>query len=183
MVKMGIVSIFRDMLIGRWFTTERGRIKMFGKMDWTLYPSKALAHFFQVIGEKLGEEYLFNLSYINGRRNGEEMVSCMGLKPKGGWITQKAIINLLDFLGYGKLEFITSKIESNGHHHIIIHSHESPIIEHAVKLYGKKQMACTYWRGLLSGHAEIELGCKNVRAIENDCISKGAKYCVYESRW
>lgn len=183
-VKMGIAGILRDMMIGRWFTTENGRIKMFSsKMDWTLYPSKALAHFFQTIGEKLGEDYLFMLSYINGRRNGEEMVKSMGLKPMGGWITTKAIINLLEFLGYGKLEFIVSKIGAGGHHHIIIHSSENPIVEHGVRMYGRKQMSCTYWRGLLSGHAEIELGCKNVRAKENKCIAEGSKYCIYEAKW
>ena len=78
---MGLVGILRDMLIGKAFATEKGRIKMFGEMDWTLYPSKGLAHFFQVIGEKLGEDYLFNLSYKNGKFNGNAMVDAMGMKP------------------------------------------------------------------------------------------------------
>ena len=181
---MGIVSILKKMLIGRAFTTERGRILMFGKEDWTLYSSKALAHFFQTIGEKLGEEYLYKLSKENGRFNGEEMVAAMGAKPKGGWVTQTAITSLLDFLGYGKLEFLRSKIDTKtGAHHILLHTSENPMIEHAIKMYGKKHMLCVYWRGLLSGHGEVELGGKNLNLKENECMVDGALYCEYESKW
>lgn len=180
---MGLVGVLRDMLIGKAFSTEKGRIKMFGKMDWTLYPSKGLAHFFQVIGEKLGEEYLFDLSYKNGKFNGRVMVNAMSIKPMGGWMTQNAIINLLDFLGYGRLEFVVSKLKPDGHHHLVFHSTENPIVEHAVRMYGKKQMSCVYWRGLLSGHGEVELGGKNIRLKENKCLSGGSPRCIYESKW
>jgi predicted hydrocarbon binding protein len=181
-VKMGITSIFKKMLIGRAFTTEKGRIKMFGEMDWTLYPSRGLAHFFQTIGEKLGEDYLYNLSYKNGKFNGKDMVKAMKLKLEGGWITQKAITSLLDFLGYGKIEFIRLKTGPGNHHHFIIHSSENPIVEHAIKMYGKKEMACTYWRGLLAGHGEVELGIKGSNLMEKKCISEGAERCIFESR-
>ena len=33
----------------------------------------------------------------------------MGLKPRGGWVTQKAGLTLLEFLGYGRPEFVTAK--------------------------------------------------------------------------
>ncbi len=179
---MGIVKKFKDLLIGRAFTTEKGRIKMFGKMDWTLYPSRGLAHFFQTIGEKLGEEYLYELSYENGKFNGKDMVKSMKLEVKGGWMTQHAITSLLDFLGYGKIEFIKADIKPDGSHNIIMQTKENPIVEHAIRMFGKNEMACTYWRGLLAGHGEVELGLKKPELKETKCMSRGSPYCVLESR-
>ncbi|NOX72000.1 MAG: hypothetical protein GXO64_04900 [Candidatus Micrarchaeota archaeon] len=178
-----ISTLLKKMIIARAFRTEKGRIRMFGKMDWTLYSSKALAHFFQVIGDKFGEDFLYDLSYRNGRGNAMEMIKAMNIKPKGGWATQTAIISLLDFLGYGKIKFVKTDIDKEGHHHFIIHSIENPIVEHAVRMYGKNSHACAYWMGLLAGHGELELGLKNARLKENKCIKDGSQYCEYESIW
>ena len=180
---MTISTILKKMLIGRAFTTERSRIKLFGHMDWTLYPSCGFAAILQIIGKKLGEDYLFNLGYDNGKMNAKEMTKAMGIKPGGGWLTQKAIVELLDFLGYGKLEFIVSKIEKNGRHHIILHHTENPMIEHASRMYGSKSLVCAFFRGLFTGHGEIELGIKKAHLKEIKCICKGAPYCEFETKY
>ena len=57
---MVMSTILKKMLIGRAFSTEKGRIKLFGKMDWTLYPSRALAMNLQSIGKRLGEKALYS---------------------------------------------------------------------------------------------------------------------------
>ena len=178
-----ISSLLKKMIIARAFRTENGRIKMFGSMDWTLYSSKALAHFFQVIGDKFGEDFLYDLSYKNGRLNAMEMTKAMKIKPKGGWTTQTAIVSLLDFLGYGKIKFIRTDIGEEGHHHLVVHTIENPITEHSIEMYGKKSHACKYWAGLLAGHGELELGVKNIKLKENTCIKNGAGYCEFESKW
>lgn len=180
---MALSMMLKKMLIGRLFTTERSRIRLFGKMDWTLYPSRGFADILQNIGLKNGKEYLWKLGYNNGKMNAKEMTKAMGVKPKGGWLTQKAITDLLDFLGYGKLEFVHTKIEKNGNHHIIVHSTENPMIEHAAKIYGSKSLVCHFFMGLFTGHGEMELGVKNPHLKENTCICRGAKYCEWETKY
>jgi len=54
-------------------------IKLFGRMDWTLFPSRALALNLQTIGEKLGEEFVYKLGYQAGKDPAQEMVKYMGL--------------------------------------------------------------------------------------------------------
>jgi len=98
---MVIATILKKMLIGRGFTTEKSRIKMFGKMDWTLYPSRGFAHILQDVGEKLGPEELFRIGYEEGIMNGEEILRASGAKIRGGWISLQVVIALLDFIGYG----------------------------------------------------------------------------------
>jgi predicted hydrocarbon binding protein len=180
---MALSTLLKKMLIGRAFATERSRIKMFGHMDWTLYPSKGFASILQSIGDKLGEDFLFKLGYENGVMNGKDMIKAMGVKPKGGWLTQKAIVDLLDFLGYGKLDFVVFKSEKNGYHHIILHHIENPMIEHAARLYGKKSKVCSFFRGLFTGHGEVELGIKNPHLKETKCVCKGARYCEFETKY
>jgi predicted hydrocarbon binding protein len=180
---MALSTILKKMLIGRAFTTERSRIKMFGQMDWTLYPSHGFASMLQIIGERLGEDFLFKLGYENGKMNAKEMTKAMRVKPKGGWLTQKAIVDLLDFLGYGKLEFVVFKTEKNGNHHVVMHHTENPMIEYASSAYGSKSLVCSFFRGLYSGHGEMELGVYKPHLVETKCICRGAPYCEYESRY
>lgn len=178
-----MATVLKKMLIGRAFTTERGRIKLFGQMDWVMFAAEATALNWQSIAEKNGEEYLYQLGYEGGKAASEEMIKYMGLKPKGGWATQQAIITMLDFLGFGKTEFVLSKIKPGGHHHIIIHVKDNPVIEHAKRLFGSKSRVCNWYMGIYAAHGEMDLGVKNPRLKENRCICKGAPYCEWESRW
>jgi len=180
---MGMAISLKKLLLGRAFSAEGGKINMFGKLEWTLYPSRGLAAMLQDYGEKSGERALFEIGYENGKENGNEMIAAMGIKPRGGWVTLKAIQELLDFTGYGHMEFIKSHSDKSGHHHLIIHIKNNPVVEHAHKMYGKKSMACAFFRGLFSGHGEAELGWKNIKLKENKCLCNGSPYCEYESKW
>lgn len=180
---MVIADILSKLLLGRAFTTERGRIKLFGQMDWCLIPSKAIAENFQDIAKKMGKNYLYELGYEAGHSAAKEMIKFMGLKKMGGWVTQKAIIALLDFIGFGKVEFIKAEIETSGHHHVIIHVKDNPVIEHAKKMFGSKSMVCYWFMGVYSAHGYMELGIKNAKLKENKCFCKGAPYCEWETKW
>lgn len=180
---VGLAWIFKKLLWGNAFATEHGRIKLFGRMDWTLFPSRALALNLQSIGEKLGEEFVYKLGYEAGKDAAGEMVKYMGLKPRGGWVTQKAVIAMLDFIGFGKPEFVKVKIRKNGHHHIIVHVRDNPVIEHGARMFGTKSMACKWFMGVYAAHGEMELGVKNVKLKENRCIRLGSPYCEWETKW
>lgn len=180
---MVLSGVLKKMLIGRAFTNEHGRIKLYGKMDWMLYPARALAINLQSVGEKSGREYLRKLGRDAGHDAGLEILKCTGGKLKGGWVTQKIVIALLDFIGFGQLEFTKTDIKKDGHHHIIMHVKNNPVIEHGVKLYGKKSMICEWFMAVYEAHGELELGVKNVRLIENHCIKDGFPNCEWESKW
>ena len=180
---MGMATILKKMLIGRAFTTEKGRVKFFGTMDWTLCPSRAFAITLQKIGEDKGREYLNELGRIWCEDAAKEMVKAMHLKPKGGWVTQNAIIALLDFIGWGKMEFIKSEIKKDGHHHVILHELDNPVITWAARLYGPKSVVCEFFMGGYGAHGEEELGIKNIKLKENKCVCKGAPYCEWETKW
>lgn len=180
---MAMATIFKKMLIGRAFSAEKGRIKMFGKMDWMLVPAKAMAEMFQEIAEKMGEEYLYGIGYNGGKSTADEMIKAMGLKPSGGWVTQKAMISLLDFLGYGEVEFVKSDIKKDGHHHIIFHVKNNPVIEQSKKIYGKNSMVCNWFMGIFAANGEMSLGVKNVKLVEKKCFCEGYPFCIWESHW
>ncbi len=180
---MAVADVLSKLLLGRAFATERGRIKLFGQMDWCMVPAKALAENFQNIAVKNGKDYLYKLGYEAGYSAAKEMVKFMGLKPKGGWVTQQAIIKLLDFIGFGQVEFVKADIKKDGHHHVILHIKNNPVIEHAKKLYGSKSMVCNWFMGVYAAHGQMELGVKNAHLKEIKCFCKGHKYCEWETKW
>ncbi len=180
---MVLSTVLKKMLIGRAFTNEKGRIRLYGRMDWMLYPARAFALNLQNVGEKLGKDYLYKIGYEAGYDAGKEIVKCTGAKLKGGWATQKIVLALLDFIGFGKVEFIKADIKKDGHHHMIIHVRNNPVIEHGAKLYGKKSMICDWFMGVYAAHGEVELGVKNAKLVEVKCIRNGSPYCEWESKW
>ena len=152
-------------------------------MGWIMIPARALAKDIQMIGEKSGEDFLYRLGYEDGKEGAEELIKYMGLKPRAGWLTQKAIISLLDFLGYGKPEFIKVKAGKDGRHHIVIRVKDNPVVEQAAQLYGKRSKVCSWFMGIYAAHGEMELGLKNARLKENKCICRGAPFCEWETKW
>jgi hypothetical protein len=179
---MALATILKKLLFGKAFTTERGRIKLFGRMDWTLFPSRALALNLQAIGEKLGEDFVYRLGYEAGMDAAKEMVKYMGLKPRGGWVSREAVIALLDFIGFGKIEFVKANIK-DAHHHVIIHVTDNPVIEHGARMFGAKSVACKWFMGVYTAHGEMEWGLNHVKLIENKCIRLGAPYCEWETKY
>ncbi len=175
--------ILKKMLIGRAFSNEKGRITLYGKMDWMMYPAKGLAMNFQSIAEKNGPEFLRKLGREAGEDAGIEIVKASGHQIKPGWTTQKIITALLDFIGFGVLKFTKTDTSKDGHHHIIMHITHNPVIEHGVKMYGKKSMICEWFMGVYEAHGELELGIKNARLKENHCLKDGFPQCEWESKW
>jgi len=180
---MEIASILKRMLMGRVFSTERGRIRLFGITDWTMQPAVSLAYVLQQVGEKDGEDFLFKLGYESGKLGAEEIIRATGIKIRRDMISTNLVIELLEFIGTGKMQILTSKIEKDGRHHVVIHVRDNPTTEHASRTYGEKSKVCAFFRGVYSAHGEMEFGAKNLRFKENRCICRGAPYCEWESRW
>lgn len=180
---MVMSTILKKMMIGRAFTNIKGRVRLYGKMDWMLFPSRAFAINLQSIGEKMGKDYVYQLGYEAGKDAGLEILESTGMKPQSGWTAQKIVVALLDFIGFGKVDFVKFDVKKDGHHHAILHVYENPVIEHSIKLYGKNAMACQWFMGVYAAHGEVEMGVKNARLVENKCVKEGSPYCEWESKW
>jgi hypothetical protein len=180
---MGLANILKRLLIGKAFTIEDGKISLFGRMNWTLLSSKAFAANLQKIGEDLGEDYLFKLGFEAGDDAAKEMVKSMGLKMKGGWVTLNAIKETLDFIGFGLVNFERAELKKDGHHDIIMRVRDNPVVEHSIKMFGNKSLACKWFMGVYSAHLQYDLGAKNARVIEKECIKHGSKYCEMVTKW
>jgi len=180
---VGLAWVLKKLLLGKAFETERGRITLFGRTDWIMIPSGALAVNIQMIGERNGREFLYKLGYEGGKEGAKDLIKYMGLEPKGGWATQNAIISLLEFLGYGKPQFMRAKISKDGHHDVVVHVRDNPVVEHAAQMFGSRSMVCSWFMGIYAAHGEMELGLRNARVKENACICRGATCCEWATKW
>ena len=104
----------------------------------------------------------------------------MGLIPKGGWISAKAVMTLLDFVGFGQTKLAKFERKKDGQHHFILRMVNNPVTEHAKNFYGEKSMVCEWFAGVFAAHGEMEFGLKNVKLKENKCICRGDFYCEFE---
>ena len=180
---MEMASILKKMLMGRVFSTERGRIKLFRVTDWTMQPAVSLAYVLQQVGEKNGEDFLFKLGYESGKLGAKEIIGATGIKIRRDMLSTNLVIEMLEFIGTGKMQILSSRIEKDGRHRVVIHVIDNPTTEHACRMYGDKSKVCAFFRGVYSAHGEMDFGAKKVRFKENRCICKGASYCEWESRW
>jgi hypothetical protein len=126
---------------------------------------------------------LYKLGYEGAKEGALELIKYMGLKPKGGWVTQKAVLSLLEFLGYGRPKFLVARVEKDGRRRVVFHIRGNPVVEQAARMYGAKSKVCSWFMGIYAAHGEMELGLRNARMKENKCICRGARYCEWETKW
>lgn len=186
---MTLAGPLKKMLIGGAFSTEKSRIRLFGRMDWTLEPSAGMAQLIQLPAEEVqkkfnenGRDFLFKFGYENGKVIFDEVCHCLAINDEKK--LENIINDILEFIGIGQPKFVISNIKKNGKHHIVIHMLNNPIIENAKKMYGKKSMVCSFFMGLFSVYVERLLKVRKVRLKEKKCICKNndINYCEWESR-
>ena len=124
--------------------------------------------------DREGEAICYSVQRLLGEDIASERISFQE-------ITQKAVLSMLEFIGFGKPEFLKAGI-TNDHHHIIVHVRDNPVIEHGARMFGAKSMACKWFMGVYAAHGEMELGVKNVKLRENKCVRLGAPYCEWETK-
>ena len=180
---MPLTNFLQKMLMSKAFETEKGRIVTFGRIFWILFPARAMAIMLQKIGEKNGKEHLYNLGYAAGKDFGEEIADVLGFKLKGGRVVESAVLSLTEFAGFGTVKIVRWNIEKNGRHLITLKIENNPVVERSKTLYGKKSMACTFFRGVFSAHAQLETYAKNVKFVEKTCVCKKGLFCEWESKW
>jgi hypothetical protein len=70
---MVLATILKKLLFVKAFETEKGRIKLFGWMDWIMLPSRALAKDIQMIGERNGREFVYEIGYEGAKEGDKEL--------------------------------------------------------------------------------------------------------------
>lgn len=181
---MAVGDVLSKLMLGRAFTAEKGRITTFGRITWILFPSRAFAKMLQDIGKKNGADYLYKLGYDSGMDFAKEISSVLGLKIKAGRAVEEVVLSLTQFTGFGLVEILKWDVNKDGHHLIRIKVLNNPVVEHSKALYGKKSMACAFFRGVFSAHVDFETYAKNANFIEEKCMcKKGGTYCEWVTKW
>ncbi|MBI4440191.1 hypothetical protein HY638_04435 [Candidatus Woesearchaeota archaeon] len=170
-------DIVKDLILRRLLTVQNNRIVLFRKLQYTMYPARAMARTLQHIGNENGEEYLFKLGYEAGADAAEEMIENMHLIQKAFPGKLTAIQLLLEIIGFGKP---LVKVYDIKHQKLITQVVNHPVIENGKNLFGEKSMACSFYRGVYSAHVQRELGIKNAHFEEYKCICKGTgDHCLW----
>ena len=166
---------FKKLLMGQAFSIENGRIKLFGRTDWSVVPSNVVAELLQNIAKNRGEKHLFDFGYDCGVFLSRDVIKGNYLNTKDKIEIKNEFIKLLDFIGFGKIELIVK--DKNA---LVIRTYKNPVIEHASSAFGNKSLVCKWFMGVYTAYGEL-FGIKSIRLREKKCICKGDPYCEWES--
>ena len=159
---------------------QRGKPILLNKIDFVMFPAKAIAKLVQKVGEDLGEDYLYGLGYDAG------MVVAKDFVKKFNWLERSLATRLFDIfkmfevMGFGKSDL---KVWDSKNNRMLAHVSNHPVLIHSVKLFGKNEKACTFYRGIFSAHADNELGIDGCNFIETQCIRHGSKFCEWSHNY
>ena len=178
---MTLSTILKKMLIGKAFSTERGRIRTFEKIDWVLYPSRGAAQILQEVGTAAGKNFLFDTGRESGASLMTDIMTVVSTDNADIKKSHESLVEFINFLGFGELQFLDFDADGK-RKRIHFRNANNPITEYGVKMYGSKSMACGFFHGLFTGFLEKELSIKNLRLTEIVCMRKGGNYCEWETK-
>ena len=178
--KMSFINYLKDSIVKRLIKIEEGRVKMFGKIDYIMFPASAMAEFIHQIGKDLGEDYLFEIGYEAGTDGANEMIERLGLFANSIPKNLSIIYSMFETLGFGKMKI---KLMHSDKGQILLVLTDHPVIEYAKAVYGNKSRVCALYRGIFSIHAEKDLKVKNCKMIETQCLLKGDAFCEWSSNY
>jgi predicted hydrocarbon binding protein len=178
-----LTKMFDDLykkILMRTLKIEHGQPILLNKIPFVMFPARSMAKFVQKIGEDFGEDYVYDLGFKAGKMVAEEFVK------KLGWIEQafsKRMSNLLqmfEVMGFGKMTILAWNTKDKK---VLIRLTNHPVISHSVRIFGKNEKICTFYRGIFSAHVDYELGVEGCHFIETQCISKNAKFCEWSHNY
>jgi len=165
-----------DKILVRTIKIERGKPVLLNKVDFVMFPARSMAKIVQKIGEDFGDEYLYQLGYDAGTIVSDEFIE------KLNWVTatfakkMSSMLRMFEIMGFGKMQI---KVWNASEDKVLINLTNHPVINYGVKLFGKKEKICTFYRGIFSAHTYKEFGIEKCHFIETQCISKGAPFCEW----
>ena len=178
---MTLSTILKKMLIGKAFTTERGRIRTFNKLDWVLYPSRGAAQLLQEVGTAAGRDFLFDIGRESGASLMADIMAVISVDDSNLKTSHESLMEFINFLGFGELQFLAFEVDGK-RNRIGFRNINNPISEYEIKIYGNKSLACDFFHGLFTGFLERELSLKNLKLTESKCVRKGSSYCEWETK-
>jgi len=169
-------NFINNLLIRKVFTFEGDRILMLNKVPFVIFPARSMAKFIQIVGDEFGDDYLYKLGYDAGLMVGKDFVNDLGWFSIGVAEKVKMIFKMFEVMGFGNMDI---RVLDSTNDKLLYKNTMHPVINHAIKLYGKKEKSCIFYRGIESAHWNYELGVEGCELIETQCMKDGAKFCEW----
>lgn len=170
-------NIFEDLIVRGGLVGNNNQLKLFRKIEFSMYPARAFAITLNDIYEKKGLDYLIKLGKIMGESAAimfkNEIDKMKSLIKKD----YQTIKNIIEISGFGKIEeFIEDKKK------IIIRIKDHSVIAPSKKLFSNKSPACSFYGEIYGAYIRIFKNIKKLKIIHTKCGCNNAEFCewVYE---
>lgn len=162
-----------DKIVRGTLKIDQGQPVLLKKIPYMMYPARSMAVLIQKIADQLDDDALFQLGYDAGMLAGKEFIDKLGWLGKSLLHRKKSLFRMFEVMGFGKIDV---KYWNANKDMVVIHMTDHPVIEHAIKLYGKKEKSSLFYRGIYSAHTHFEFGIENCKFVETQSQTKGAKF-------
>lgn len=161
-------------MVGKAFKAEEGRIKILGSFNAIMYEAEAFACTVQIMSETMGARKTYAIFREAGKIAVANMIKTLGLQPKPQIFMK--FLPLSEFYGWGKFEIRKFQIENKINIEFAIVN--SPIVEYALKRYGRNSKVCNFYRGIVSGFLSVVFK-KELDVQEERCMCNGFPHCPF----
>jgi predicted hydrocarbon binding protein len=165
-----------DFIISRLLSIDGSKVVLLNQIDFVMYPARSMAKVVQKIGEDFGDEYLFRLGYDAGMMVGVEFVEKFRWSKIYFLQRMNIIKKMFLVMGFGEIDIKKWDVKTD---QFLMFLNKNPVIEHSISLFGNREKACTFYRGIDSAHLHNEMGVENAELIETMCMKNGADYCIW----
>ncbi len=175
---MTLSTYLKDLIVKKALKLDKGRVKMFHKIDYIMFPASGMSEMLQKIGEDKGEKYLFDLGYKAGTDGADEMLDVLGLVSKSIPQNLSIIFKMFETLGFGKMVF---KIFQAKQGRTLLNLTNNPVIDYAKIHFKNKSLVCAHYMGIFSVHGEKDLRITDCMFRETQCVCKGDDFCEWST--
>jgi predicted hydrocarbon binding protein len=169
-------KFINNLILNKVFSFDNGQLMMMNKVSFVMFPARAMSKFVQKIGEDFGDEFLYQHGYDAGMIVAKDFVDQLGWVQLSMAKKMGMVFKMFEVMGFGKLDI---KVWDTKNYRLLYKTTNHPVIEHAIRLFGNKEKSCIFYRGIESAHWHNEMGVKNCRLVETQCMKNKKPFCEW----
>src|SRR3989338_1375604 len=165
-------NIFEDLIVRGGIVGNNNQLRLFRKVDFSMYPARAFAVALHDIYEKKGSDYLKKLGKLMGESAAINFKNAIGKMKTLIKKDYQTINNLIEISGFVKIE---NYAEDNKK--VLIRIKDHNVIEPSKKLYGSNPFICLFYGEIFGAYIRIFRNLKKLKIDHSACVCAGKDFC------
>ena len=167
-------NIFEYLIVRGGIVGNNNQLRLFRKIDFSMYPARAFAITLHEIKDNKGLDYLKNLGKLMGESAATAFKNAMDKMKSLIKKDYQTINNLIEISGFGKIgEFIEDDKK------FIIRIKDHSVIAPSKKLYGNNSPVCSFYGEIFGAYIRVFKNLKKLKITHTKCGCNNNEFCEW----